>query len=112
MSNPRTSNGTARRKLRARLRSEGRGCWICRAFGRRDEIDYSLPAGHPLSFEVDELVPVSLGGDPLAYQNVDSAHRCCNEWRGNKTVTQVMALARGGAKAPARAARGASSGVL
>ena len=53
--NSRYSNGNARRKLRARLRAEGRGCWICRAFGRDDRIDYDLPAGHPGAFEVDEL---------------------------------------------------------
>lgn len=48
-----------------------------------------------MSFEVDELMPVSLGGDPLDRANVDAAHRCCNQWRGNKTVAQVLAIARG-----------------
>ena len=94
--NPRRANGTRRTRLRNRLKSEGRGCWICRAFGRPDAIDYSLPHGHPLSFEVDELVPVSLGGDPLDYGNVDAAHRACNNWRKNRTVGEVLAIARGG----------------
>ena len=94
--NPRRANGAARDKVRARLKAEGRGCWICRAFGRPDAINYDLPAGHPLSFEVDELVPVSKGGSPLAYDNLASTHRRCNEWRGNKSVAEVMALARGG----------------
>ena len=93
-SNPRYARGTARVKLRNRLKSEGRGCWICRAFGRPDAIDYSLPARHPRSFEVDELVPVSRGGSPIDYGNVDAAHRECNNWRGNKTVEQVLAIAR------------------
>ena len=101
--NPRTSNGSARRANRARMKAEGRGCWICRAFGRPDAIDYSLPARHPMSFELDELVPVSkywLGGYPtreacaLDYANNDATHRCCNNWRKNKTVAEVMALAR------------------
>ena len=92
--NPRYAKGTARTKLRRRLRAEGRGCWICRAFGRPDAIDYSLPARHPRSFEVDDLVPVSLGGDPTDYGNVDAAHRECNIWRGNRTVGQVLAIAR------------------
>ena len=100
--NSRYSNGNARRKLRARLRAEGRGCWICRAFGRDDRIDYDLPAGHPGAFEVDELIPVSRyleAGYPskqacaLDYNNVDATHRACNEWRGRKTVAQVLALA-------------------
>ena len=93
-SNPRYANGAARVKLRRRLKAEGRGCWICRAFGRPDAIDYSLPARHPRSFEVDELVPVSLGGNPLDYSNVDATHRECNNWRGNRTVKQVIAAAR------------------
>ena len=101
--NERYSNGSARRKLRNRLKAEGRGCWICRAFGRPDRIDYDLPARHPLSFEVDELLPVSRyreGGYPskqacaLDYSNVDATHRACNEWRGNMTVAQVLAIAR------------------
>jgi hypothetical protein len=94
-SNIRYANGSARRKVVAWLRSQGRGCWICRAFGRDDRIDYSLPAGHPMSFECDELVPVSKGGSPIDPANVDAAHRRCNQWRGNKSVAQVMAIAHG-----------------
>lgn len=92
--NPRYANANARVKLRNRLKAEGRGCWICRAFGRPDAIDYSLPARHPRSFEVDELVPVSRGGSPLDYSNVDAAHRECNNWRGNRSVAQVLSIAR------------------
>ncbi len=106
--NPRRANGNARNKLRSWLRAQRRPCWICRAFGLDGEIDYSLPPGHPMSFEVDELVPVSLGGDPLDYANVDAAHRCHNQWRGNKTVAQVLAIARSGAM-PMRDAEGTCS---
>lgn len=83
--------------------AEGRGCWICRAFGRPDAIDYSLPARHPRSFELDELVPISKGGSPIDYANVDAAHRECNNWRGNRSVAQVLAIARNyrGGGAPA-----------
>jgi hypothetical protein len=94
-SNVRNKNGNARRKLRTWLKAQGRPCWICRAFGRPAEIDYSLPARHPWSFEVDELVPVSKGGNPLDHNNVDAAHRACNQWRGNKSVDEVLAIARG-----------------
>ena len=93
-SNPRYAKSTARVKLRNRLKAEGRGCWICRAFGRPDAIDYSLPARHPRSFEVDDLVPVSKGGDPVDYGNVDAAHRECNIWRGNRSVAEVLAIAK------------------
>lgn len=81
MGNPRYSNGAARRKLRAWLRSQGRPCHIC-----GQPIDYSLPAGDPLSFEVDEIVPVSKGGSPLDRSNVDAAHRICNQRRGNRDL--------------------------
>ena len=36
---------------------------------------------------------MALGGDPLDPLNLDAAHRCCNEWRGAKTVEQVLAIA-------------------
>jgi hypothetical protein len=102
VSNPRRANRAQREKNRERMKAEGRDCWICRAFGRPSEIDYSLPARHPMSFELDELVPVSkywIGGYPsreacaLDYNNNDATHRCCNNWRKNKTVEEVLALA-------------------
>lgn len=81
MANPRYANGSARRKLRAWLKAQGRPCHIC-----GQAIDYSLPAGDPLSFEVDEIVPVSKGGDPLDRSNVAAAHRICNQRRGNRDI--------------------------
>lgn len=78
----RYANGAARRKVRAWLRAQGRPCHICGM-----AIDYSLPAGHPMSFEVDEIVPVSLGGSPYDRDNVAAAHRICNERRGNKPIS-------------------------
>lgn len=45
--------------------------------------DYSLPAGHPMSFEVDEIVPVSKGGDPLDFDNTQPTHRVCNQRKGD-----------------------------
>lgn len=100
-SNVRSSNGTRYRSLRVQVRARGEGCWICRAFGRDPTIDYSLPAGDPRSFEVDHLVPVSRGGALYDPANCVAAHRACNQWRGNKTVEQVLALAELGRK-PAR----------
>ena len=47
-------------------------------------IDYGLPAGDPMSFEVDEIVPVSLGGSELDWSNLQPAHRICNQKKGNK----------------------------
>lgn len=75
--NPRNRNGHARRKLRNYVRSLGLPCAIC---GR--PIDYSLPPGHPMGYELDEICPVALGGDPLDKRNVQPAHRICNERKG------------------------------
>ncbi|WP_432291267.1 HNH endonuclease [Olsenella uli] len=80
MSTPsRYANGHARREVRAWLRAQCRPCAIC---GR--PIDYDLPAGDPMSFEVDEIVPVSRGGSPIDRANVQPAHRICNQRRGNR----------------------------
>ena len=104
---PRYANGAARRKLRDRIRAEGRPCWICVVMGKSakaSRIDYSLRFPHPYSFVLDELVPVSkywLGGYPTAqaaaldYRNLAAAHKCCNEWRSNMTVDEVMRVAQG-----------------
>ena len=92
--NPRRANGSRRDATVRWLRCQERPCWICRAFGRPARIDYDLPARHPLSFECDELVPVSKGGSPYDRRNVDATHRRCNEWRGNKSVAEVLELAR------------------
>ena len=88
MANPRYANGSARRKLRAWLKAQGRPCHIC-----GQAIDYSLPAGDPLSFEVDEIVPVSKGGDPLDRSNVAAAHRICNQRRGNRDIGPKLSTA-------------------
>lgn len=79
--NPRRQNGARRTKLRRRVADEGAPCHLC---GK--PIDYTLPAGHPMSFELDEIIPVSRGGDPLARENVAPAHRICNQRRGNKML--------------------------
>ena len=78
--NPRRSNGSRRNALRKRVRAMGLPCALC---GR--PIDYSLPAGHPMSYELDEIVPVSKGGSPYDIENVQPAHRICNQRKSNKT---------------------------
>lgn len=78
--NPRRSNGARRDALRRRVRAMGLPCHIC---GK--PIDYDLPPGDPMAYELDELVPVSRGGDPLDPDNVAPAHRICNQKRGNRT---------------------------
>ena len=84
MVNPRNANGSARRALRRRVAAMRAPCWICGL-----PVDYDLPARHPRSYELDELVPVSKGGDPLDPANVAPAHRICNQWRRAKSVAAV-----------------------
>ena len=93
MGNPRRANGARRTALRNRVKALGLPCHLC---GR--PIDYSLTTWvdpkdgrvkrHPMSYELDEIVPVSKGGSPFDFDNVAPAHRICNQKRGNKMVRQ------------------------
>lgn len=90
MGNPRYANGARRRAIRDRWRAIGAPCGICHR-----PIDYSLGMvtdertgkrrPHPMSFVVDEIVPVSKGGDPLDFENTRPAHWVCNARRGDGT---------------------------
>jgi len=82
--NVRSANGSRRKAARAAVIARGDPCWICGL-----PINYSLPAGNPEAAEVDELVPVSLGGSPYDQHNLAAAHRCCNCWRSNRSVAYV-----------------------
>lgn len=83
--NPRRSY--RRDVLWRRVRALGQPCWICGM-----PIDVTLPAGHPLAFELDELVPVSKGGSPVDFENTAGAHRACNQWRQARSVASVIAI--------------------
>lgn len=89
MGNPRYANGSARRGVQARMRAEALPCWVCGM-----PIDYGAPKGDPMSFQVDELVPVSKGGSPIDRANLAPAHACCNNWRKAKSVATVQTVKR------------------
>ena len=102
MNNPRYANGNLRRKHRARLKAIGSECGICG--GRLGPIHYDEPsdAQHPLSFVVDEIIPVSkwkqFGYDsPQAcaqdFTNLQAAHFCCNAAKGNQTEFETVKIA-------------------
>ena len=93
MGNPRYANGNLRRKTRARLKAMGCECGICH--GRLGPIHYDEPSDyeHPLSFVVDEKIPVSKWkeyGYPSAravaedFSNLQAAHYICNQEKGNR----------------------------
>ena len=80
--NPRTANGARRRALRARVLAAYDMCAIC---GK--PVDKTLRTPHPLSPEVDEIIPVSRGGNPLDWNNCQLVHRQCNRQRSNHSMT-------------------------
>lgn len=80
MGNPRYKNGHLRRKIRAQVLREEHHCWIC-----GQTVNTQLTHGQPLSPEIDEILPVSRGGNPLDRTNCRLAHRICNQKRGAGT---------------------------
>lgn len=97
MSNPRYANGNLRRKYRARFKAMGAECGICK--GRLGEIHYDEPSDykHPLSFVIDEIIPVSRYkeyGYPSKracaedFNNLQAAHYCCNQAKSNRLPTE------------------------
>jgi 5-methylcytosine-specific restriction endonuclease McrA len=82
MSNPRNANGHRRRQLRAKVLREEDHCGICGQW-----VDKTLDYLDPRAPEVDEIIPVSLGGSPYERTNCRLAHRLCNQKRSNKVGT-------------------------
>ena len=82
--NPRRKHSTRRDRVRARVLYEEDHCWLC-----GQKVDKTLPHGQPGSPEVDEVLPVSLGGSPYDRKNCRLSHRICNQKRGNKLPSQV-----------------------
>lgn len=90
MGNPRRRNGWRRSQLRKRVLAAYDVCAIC---GK--PVDKTLKTPHPLSAEVDELIPVSRGGDPLSFGNCRLVHRRCNRLKSNKTDDYARARLAG-----------------
>jgi 5-methylcytosine-specific restriction endonuclease McrA len=74
-----TRSTTARDRDRNAIRRTRPGCGIC-----GEPIDYALPYLDPMSFEVDHIVPLNLGG-PDDLSNKQAAHRVCNRAKWNKS---------------------------
>ena len=97
MSNPRRANGHRRNQIRAQVLREEDDCWLC-----GQPVDKTLPPYQHGSPEVDEVVPVSQGGDPLDRRNCRLSHRLCNVRRGQQ---QKAALRKSRKPAPFVSAR-------
>jgi 5-methylcytosine-specific restriction endonuclease McrA len=76
---PRKLRSGLRATLRKRVIAAYDTCAIC---GR--EVDKSLHYLDPLAPEVDEIVPVSRGGSPYDWDNLQLVHRICNQRKGNR----------------------------
>ena len=84
--NPRRTNGARRDAIRRWVLATQDHCALC---GK--PVDKSLRTPHPMSAEVDEIIPVSKGGSPYDRDNVQLTHRSCNQRKSNKTqVTQSI----------------------
>ncbi|RSX53014.1 HNH endonuclease signature motif containing protein [Bifidobacterium samirii] len=94
--NPRRSNGYRRDQLRQRVLAAYDVCAIC-----GQPVDKTLRTPHPLSAEVDEIVPVSRGGDPLDWRNVRLTHRRCNRLKSDQTDEHARMLLAGRPRPPA-----------
>ena len=85
--NPRYANGHRRRQLRTRVLIEEDCCWLCGGF-----VDKSLLFLDPWAAVIDEVIPVSKGGNPYDRSNVRLAHRRCNARRGNGTRQRTFVV--------------------
>ncbi|MCI1984087.1 MAG: HNH endonuclease [Bifidobacteriaceae bacterium] len=80
-SNPRYAFASRRREIRKRVLAYYDTCAIC---GK--PVDKSLKTPDPMSAEVDEIIPVSRGGSPIEWGNVQLTHRRCNRIKSNKSL--------------------------
>lgn len=83
--NPRYSNGSRRRALRARILATETHCAIC-----GDEVDKTIPTPDPYSAEIDEIIPLSKGGDPLSRTNTQLVHRHCNRTKSDTVPDEYV----------------------
>ena len=59
-------------------------CYLCGKF-----VDKSLKTPHPMSPEVDHVVPLARGGHPYARANKRLTHRSCNRRKSDKLAAPI-----------------------
>jgi len=87
---PRKVNFQLRETLRKKVYAAQDHCGICGY-----EVDKTLPAGTPLSPELDEIIPVARGGSPYDIDNLQLTHRRCNRMKGTKLMDEMKGDAVG-----------------
>ena len=105
-SNPRYCNYSKRTEIRRWLLATQDTCALCGLPVDKALTTYIDPKDgkrkrHPMSAEVDEIVPVSFGGSPISRDNVQLVHRICNQRKGNrlpgaprKTISEPLPRSR------------------
>ena len=93
--NPRRTNGARRDTIRRRALAYYDTCYIC-----GQPIDKTLRTPHPMSAEVDEIVPVSRGGSPYEWSNIRLTHRRCNRIKSAHSIDYARAKVNGTAQSP------------
>ena len=84
MGNPRRANGARRDAIRQWVLATKDTCWLC-----LQPVDKTLAETDPYcdgAPEVDEVIPVRRGGDPLDRGNCELAHRGCNRRKGDRIL--------------------------
>lgn len=87
---PRKEKPLIRNALRIKVYAAQDHCGICGY-----EVDKTLPAGTPLSPELDEIIPVARGGSPYDIDNLQLTHRRCNRMKGTKLMDEMNGDANG-----------------
>lgn len=80
-----THRGSAWLSARAQCLAGADTCMIC-----YQPLDLSIKGPDPRSPSADHIIPVSLGGDPYAQDNLRPAHYGCNSARRNRIDYQPV----------------------
>lgn len=78
---PRSINRQARNLARQRVLAQQLLYAICDR-----PIDDAIAWSDPMSAEVDEIIPVSRGGSATDLRNLEKVHRCCNQFKSDKSL--------------------------
>jgi 5-methylcytosine-specific restriction endonuclease McrA len=81
-------NTTTRDKHRRTIAKHKPPCHIC-----GQDIDYTAPWLHPLSFTVDHLIPLNRGGHDTI-ENKAAAHRKCNRTKSDRLPSLIYVTTR------------------
>lgn len=77
-------NTATRDRHRRYIRRTKPPCALC-----KQPIDYTLHYRDPMAYVVDHIIPIARGGDDNV-DNIQAAHRLCNETKGAKLEAELV----------------------